>query len=1726
MRVKQFLCLLLVLAIVLPILPANVSAADEHPNLEYHFTSGAAGIESGTEATEKETAATDGSWTYYGSRTGNRKYTATLYENGLVWKTPTSATYMKQSSGVIKITVPEGCAGVYVPKITYGGSSAGAAMQMVILRSTVDVERVIDGVPNIAAMNLGRFFVGTVESVADEKIVSMLTLPVDTYDSSVPAAEACNFEKTTTVTGNEVTLAVGEYYIGVGSLSSNATETDGNKYHLNLASITFEYVREAEQSYTMYLDATKTELNLGTTATVTGVVTDINGADVEAEFTFESSNPEIATVSEAGVVSAVSGGTTVITVNALLDGEVIAAKNITITVTEVRSEIQLSAPAASVRQYETLQLTANVTNMDEQPAFTFASSDTSIATVDENGLVTGLGIGYVTITVSAAGVGEDSIRIFVRGPKNTSQKTGRTYYTDTVVQNARDNIAKYEWAQEDCAWYVENAEYYVENFDLIYNSIPSNGVPRANSIVMRGQADAYTCPYCGTNNRTEYGNYPWVFDMLNTPWKIACPTCDAKFPSNDFGSFYELGLNQQGEFDYMRALEAHREMLIEKGLGDQLSNVKPEAYTDETRKSKYPAGWYEYYGYGVEGGYLYNELYPNIATDTKLDGTAVLKSYETAARWGVDDGWGYGTGQPSASAACDEERYSFIAYYCHYGIWRGHSKRFVEGAMKMLSVAYVYTGDIKYGRAGAIIIDRVADFYPGYNSCPWTNTYANSNGVTPNGGIIGRIWESPMNQQFAKAYDAFWPAFEDPEVIAYLTEKAIKYGYTDKLVEVDGELTVTPETIRYNVEDNLIRGIRTAVEEGRSVGNFGMPQLTMALAAIVLDSHPESDDMLEWIYRDGVYTSASAENGWIGSSTGGGVNAKLLGVVSRDGFGTESSASYNFGWVSQLNGLVKAFSYYDGFEGTSLVEHPVYVAMIQNWKELYLVREGIPAIGDFGDTGDYSRYADVAECALPIFEYLIASDDPVKQELAIEFAQVIYHANGDSVENLPFETLSADPAALGAKIEEIIAEYGEWDLDKNSLLSGYGFAALRSGTLKTDNSGSGLVDTQRDVWMYFGGATSHSNHDNLHIGIDAFGFSITSDHGYPISTGKDPNRYQWTSTTIAHNTVVVDEDSSIKGPDSQKPLYFEDRDSRVNVMDVDGAASYEQTDEYRRTIVMIDYDDENSYSIDFFKILGGEDHLYSFHVDSAIDATYSDNLTFIQQEGGTYAGADVPFGPDPDTVDAWSYTTRYPRGYTWLEDVKRNDNPGTGEFWIDYEVPDARGHSGNTDLDVHFRLTAVNDWNAVEVSLADGYPVMEADNLDYYEHLEYVLVRNTGAEGEKLNTLFTTVLEPYNGERFITNISGMKMEVISGTPADTDLAKAVKVELEDGRIDYVLYAQNSDVTYKMTDETNGYSIEFNGTVGVWTVKANSDGEYENIYSYVCNGTIIGEGQNKQEDLVGELSGQVVAFPGSENNAEALTLDGYIDVQLNGTEIPAEADFAAFAESLIGRIFVGEHDGAGNRVYVIKGVERLEDGVIRLKIGNISLINGYTTNADGSTTYSLELTVGQNFVIPMSHTGCSHNYTNDCDDTCDTCGDTRTPADHTGGTATCQELAKCEVCGEEYGELAGHTGGTATCTEKAKCEVCGEEYGEANGHALTYVPEVPATDTANGTKAHWVCVCGKLYTDAEGKNETTAEQLVIPFNPRSGDSVLSVVVAMLMSAMAIVTLSTGIKKKSR
>ena len=85
---------------------------------------------------------------------------------------------------------------------------------------------------------------------------------------------------------------------------------------------------------------------------------------------------------------------------------------------------------------------------------------------------------------------------------------------------------------------------------------------------------------------------------------------------------------------------------------------------------------------------------------------------------------------------------------------------------------------------------------------------------------------------------------------------------------------------------------------------------------------------------------------------------------------------------------------------------------------------------------------------------------------------------------------------------------------------------------------------------------------------------------------------------------------------------------------------------------------------------------------------------------------------------------------------------------------------------------------------------------------------------------------------------------------------------------------------------------------------------------------------------------------------------------------------------------------------------------------------------------------------------------------------------------------CRRCGVHIDEAA-HSGGTASCEAKAACEICGNEYGDYADHVPVKTERVEPTCIENGTEAYWTCSeCGKLFSDENGQNEIS-ETVVIP-----------------------------------
>ena len=130
--------------------------------------------------------------------------------------------------------------------------------------------------------------------------------------------------------------------------------------------------------------------------------------------TWESSNPEVATVSSTGVVTARRPGNAIITVrtsNGLTD-----TCNITVISQITSVHLNLTAITLDEGVSQTLRATINPSDTTDDTTLTWLSSNTNVATVDQEGNVTAVKEGVATITVTTVNGRRAECKITVNKP--------------------------------------------------------------------------------------------------------------------------------------------------------------------------------------------------------------------------------------------------------------------------------------------------------------------------------------------------------------------------------------------------------------------------------------------------------------------------------------------------------------------------------------------------------------------------------------------------------------------------------------------------------------------------------------------------------------------------------------------------------------------------------------------------------------------------------------------------------------------------------------------------------------------------------------------------------------------------------------------------------------------------------------------------------------------------------------------------------------------------------------------------------------------------------------------------------------------------------------------------------------------------------------------------------------------------------------------------------------
>lgn len=180
------------------------------------------------------------------------------------------------------------------------------------------------------------------------------------------------------------------------------------------------------------LDQSDVTINRKNTLQLTATVTPQNAKNKAVTWT--SSNPDVATVDNAGKVTGIGAGNTTITASA---GQKTATCEITVVV--LMDGITLNHTELSIDKGGAEQLTAKITPEDttEDKTITWTSSAPDIISVDDNGLVTAHKVGKAVVKASAVGASA-SCEVTVLSPM-----TGISLDKSTLIlnRNSSDKLA-------------------------------------------------------------------------------------------------------------------------------------------------------------------------------------------------------------------------------------------------------------------------------------------------------------------------------------------------------------------------------------------------------------------------------------------------------------------------------------------------------------------------------------------------------------------------------------------------------------------------------------------------------------------------------------------------------------------------------------------------------------------------------------------------------------------------------------------------------------------------------------------------------------------------------------------------------------------------------------------------------------------------------------------------------------------------------------------------------------------------------------------------------------------------------------------------------------------------------------------------------------------------------------------------------------------------------------
>jgi hypothetical protein len=304
-------------------------------------------------------------------------------------------------------------------------------------------------------------------------------------------------------------------------------------------------------------------------------------------------------------------------------------------------------------------------------------------------------------------------------------------------------------------------------------------------------------------------------------------------------------------------------------------------------------------------------------------------------------------------------------------------------------------------------------------------------------------------------------------------------------------------------------------------------------------------------------------------------------------------------------------------------------------------------------------------------------------------------------------------------------------------------------------------------------------------------------------------------------------------------------------------------------------------------------------------------------------------------------------------------------------------------------------------------------------------------------------------------------------------------------------AATKEYTYKEAVVTFNTATDFDGVIYTATYKidkATSSGSYPSAFDYVTV-TVVSDESGKEEQLyLYDALGETV----KEEGADSFTATaGKIDVHNHGdclVFVPAKAAtcteegwVAHWECSKGGQAFVGTNPNSRPTTLRV------------LPSGQAHIFAKHTFDYEDPEYYLY----ADEHPATCTEDGLQKDYM-----ICTVCKNKFDP--YSEDPENPRQISDEEFETQYVEPATGHTWGeweetkAASCTEagsrKHVCTVCKEVETEeipVTSHKLTKVEKVPETCEADGNEEYWECeTCHKLFSDAEGKTETTKEAVTI------------------------------------